>query len=179
MPTDYSNTLIYKLACNDPLIPDFFLGYTTCSHSSLCDRFQQRCKKDTWYVCDFIRQHGGVENWHILRLSSISCSSALEARTELRKHFDASRPSLNRQLPTRTMKEYAKTEGCRASQQQYRGEHREQIQNLQSVIYQRNKESISIQRRAHYLANREEILEKLRASRAMLKQETTQEYKGT
>ena len=73
------------------------------------------------------------------------------------------------------MKEYAKTEGAKAKHSQYRGEHREQIQNLQSVIYQRNKESILIQRRAYYLANREEILERVRASRAMLKEETPQE----
>ena len=175
MPIDYSNTLIYKLACNDPLILDFFLGYTTMGHSLLCDRFQQRCKKVTWYVCDFIRKHGGFENWHILRLSCISCSSSLEARTELCKHFDASRPSLYRQLPTRTMKEYAKTEGCRASQQQYRGEHKEQIQNLQSVIYQRNKENMRIQRRAYYLANREECIQRSRAYREKTKQETSPE----
>ena len=46
MKRDYSNTLIYKLACHDPLITEFYLGYTTLSHSHLCDLIQARCKTD-------------------------------------------------------------------------------------------------------------------------------------
>ena len=175
MPIDYSNTLIYKLACNDPLIPYFYLGYTTMGHATLCDRFQQRCKKDTWFVCAFIRNHGGFENWHIQRLSILSCSCSLQARIEVRKHFDASTPSLNRQVPTRTNKEYAKTEMSKAKQEKYRGANREKIQNLQSSIYQRNKEEIRIKRRAYYLANREECIERSRAYREKTKQETPPE----
>ena len=177
MPIDYSNTLIYKIACNDPLIPDFYLGYTTMGHATLCDKFQQRCKKDTWFVCAFIRNHGGFQNWHIERLSILSCSCALQARIELRKHFDASIPvpSLNKQVPTRTNSEYSKTEKSKATQEKYRGANREKIHELQSNIYQRNKEKIRIKRRAYYLVNREECIQRSRAYRERTKQESIQE----
>ena len=175
MPIDYSNTLIYKLACNDPLIPDFYLGYTTIGHATLCDRFQQRCKKDSWYVCAFIRNHGGFENWHIERLSILSCSCSLEARTELRMYFNASTPSLNKQLPTRTNSEYAKTEKSREKQELYRVANKEKIHELQSNIYQRNKEKIRIKRREYYLANTEECIQRSRAYREKKKQESIQE----
>ena len=120
MNRDYSNTLIYKLACNDPAVTDFYLGYTTFSHSHLCDMLQQRCKKDTWHVCDFIRKYGGFTNWYVLRLFSMPCTSSLEARIELRKHFDATPPSLNRQLPTRAREQYSKGEKTKAQQKEYR-----------------------------------------------------------
>ena len=77
------------------------------------------------------------------------------------------------------MKEYAKTEGAMARQLQYRGENRDKIQKGQRVIYQRDKEDINIKRRAHYLANREAILEKMRGDRESLKQEAAQEEKRT
>ena len=171
MPIDYSNTLIYKLSCKDPLIEDFYLGYTTVGHATLCERFKNRCKNDTWFVCAFIRTHGGFENWRVQRLALVSCSSSLEARTELRKHFDASTPSLNRHLPTRTNKEYAQTEKSKAKQEIYRGENKEKIHNLQRAIYQRNKEMISIKRREYYIANREECIRKSRAYRDKARQE--------
>ena len=178
MNRDYSNTLIYKLACHDPLITEFYLGYTTVSHSHLCDMFQQRCKTDTWYVCDFIRKHGGFTNWYILRLASKPCTTSLEARTELRKHFDASPPTLNKHLPTRTQKEYSKGEKTLTRQKEYRGENREKIIKDQAAIYQRNKEKITIIRRAYLLANREKCNERVRAYRARLKEARIAEKAG-
>ena len=171
MPIDYSNTLIYKVVCKDPLIEDFYLGYTTVGHATICDRFQSRCKNDTWFVCAFIRTHGGFENWRVQTIDSVCCASSLEARTELRKHFDASTPSLNRNLPTRTSTEYKRTEKSRAKQEIYRGENKEKIHNLQRAIYQRNKEMISIKRREYYIANREECIRKSRAYREKTRQE--------
>ena len=171
MPIDYSNTMIYKLACNDPLIPDFYLGYTTIGHATLCDRFQQRCKKDTWSVCAFIREHGGFENWHILRLALVPCSSSLEARTELRKHFDANTPSLNKHIPTRTNEEYTRLEKSKAKQEIYRRAHREKIRELQSNNYLLNKEKIRIKRREYYIANTEACAQKSRAYREKKKLE--------
>ena len=82
---------------------------------------------------------------------------------------------MNRQVPTRTNNEYAKTDMSKAKQAEYRGENREKIQNLQSNIYQRNREEISIKRRAYYLANREECIQRSRAYRERTKQETPPE----
>ena len=136
MPVDYSNTLIYKIVCNDSLVADFYLGYTTLGYRVLCDRFKQRCKKSKWFVCEFIRNHGGFQNWNIERLAIMSLCSAVQARIELRKHFDADPPTLNRHLPTRTAKEYAQTERNKEVQKLYRQEHPEERRLEQQRQYQ-------------------------------------------
>ena len=93
--------------------------------------FKVRCKNDNkWPVCEFVRQNGGFENWCFERLDSKPCTTSLEARTELRRHFDASPPTLNKQLPTRTTKEYAKGEKNKEAQKAYRVAHLEKILRL-------------------------------------------------
>ena len=175
MPVDYSNTLIYKIVCNDSLVADFYLGYTTLGYRVLCDRFKQRCKKSKWFVCEFIRNHGGFQNWNIERLAVMSLSSSIQARIELRKHFDTGTPSLNVQTPMRSPSEYHKTEKSKLAQQKYRGENKEKIQELQRNIYIRNKESIKIQRRLNYIANRDKLIQRSRDFREKKKLESIQE----
>ena len=169
MNCDYSKTIIYKIVCKDPLVPDFYLGYSTFSLVHLSKMFKVRCKNDKWPVCEFIRQHGGVENWYFERLDCKPCLTSLDARTELRRHFDASPPTLNRQLPTRTPKEYSKGEKNRAVQKEYREEHREQIRMEQAAQYQKNRERLLIKRREYFLANREKCNDRVKAYRARLK----------
>ena len=114
MAPNYSNTIVYKIKCKDPEVPDFHLGYSTFKLTHVARMFEVRCKHDeNWPVCEFVRQHGGFENWCFERLPIGPCSSSLQARTELRKHFNADPPTLNKQLPTRTNKEYASGEKTR------------------------------------------------------------------
>ena len=95
--------------------------------------------------------------------------TSLDARTELRRHFDASPPTLNRQLPTRTPKEYSKGEKNKAVQKKYREEHKEQIRMEQAAQYQKNRERLLIKRREYFLANREKCNDRVKAYRARLK----------
>ena len=170
MSPNYANTLIYKIKCKDPLVPDFYLGYSTFTLIHVAKMFQVRCKHDNnWPVCEFVRQHGRFENWFFERLDSKPCTTSLEARTELRKHFDATPPSLNIHLPTRTRKEYAKGDKNRDRQKDYRDENKEKISRDQAAQYQKNKERLIIKRREYFLANREKVNERIRAYRARLK----------
>ena len=126
-------------------------------------------------MCAFIRAHGGFENWHILRLALVPCSSSLEARTELRKHFDASTPSLNTQIPTRTNKEYVKLEKSKEKREIYRLANLEKIKELQSNNYQLNKEEIRRKKREYYIANKEACIQKSKANREKKKLESIEE----
>ena len=152
------------------MVPDFYLGYTTFSLVHLCDMFSFRCENDKWKVCEFIRKNGGFENWNIERLDSKPCTTSLEARTELRKHFDATPPTLNIHLPTRTRQEYAKGDKNRDRQKDYRDENKEKISRDQAAQYQKNKERLLIKRREYFLASREKANERVRAYRARLKE---------
>ena len=121
--------------------------------------FRVRCKNDKWRVCDFIRKNGGFTNWNIERPDCKPCTSSLEARTELRNHFDATPPTLNIHLPTRTRKEYSKGEKTLTRQKED-----------QAAIYQKNKERLSIKRREYFLANKDKVNERVRAYRARLRE---------
>jgi hypothetical protein len=165
MKIDYTKIWIYKLTCKDPTITDFYLGYSTRSHAYVYDTFVQRCKKDTWHVCAFIREHGGIDNFYVEKIDSIECTSSMEARTELRKHFDASPPSLNKRLPTRTHQQYAQGAKPRAVQKIYREANRERIILDQKERYQTNKEKIAIYRKGYYIQNRERVLAQVNARR--------------
>ena len=60
---DYSNTIIYKIVCNDPNITDCYVGSTTNivkrrqSHKSVCNN--ENSKLFNFYVYQFIRENGG------------------------------------------------------------------------------------------------------------------------
>ncbi len=60
---NYSNTIIYKLCCNDPEITDIYIGNTTNftkrknNHKSCCNNSND--KNHNFYVYQFIRNHGG------------------------------------------------------------------------------------------------------------------------
>ena len=170
MSPRYENTIVYKIKCKDARVPDFYLGYSTFPLVHVAKMFEVRCKHDNkWPVCVFVRAHAGFDNWCFERLESKSCSSSLEARVELRKHFNASPPSLNKQLPTRTNKEYAQGQGNRNAQKAYRGLHLEKIHADQRKHYLRNRDILLQKRRDYLAANRELVNKRARDNRAKKK----------
>ena len=167
MSPKYENTIVYKIKCVDPLVPEFYLGYSTFTLAHVSRMFEVRCKHDyNWPVCEFVRQHGGFQNWCFERLEIKTCSSSLEARTELRKHFNADPPTLNKHLPTRTNKEYARGEKNKQAQKTYRELHIEKNHQDQKTHYQRNREALLKNRREYLEANRDMINKRARDNRA-------------
>ena len=60
---DYSNTIIYKIYCNDSSLTDIYVGHTTnfikrkYQHKVLCN------KKSKLKIYDIIQKNGGWNNW--------------------------------------------------------------------------------------------------------------------
>ena len=67
---DYSKTKIYKIQCRDKSVQDVFYG-----HCIKIYHFKYKLKtdiangKDT-YICNTIRENGGIGNWHIIVMES-------------------------------------------------------------------------------------------------------------
>ena len=98
MPKDaigYSNTIIYKLFCNDISVTDVYVGHTTnfikrkYQHKVLCNSG----KKLKLY--DLIRKNGGWDNWTMTEIAKYNCQDATEARIREQEHYDLLNPSLN------------------------------------------------------------------------------------
>lgn len=102
-PTDYSNTIIYKISCKDTTIPDVYVGHTTnfvqrkqshryCSNNILSSDHQPK-------LYQTIRKHGGWDNWNMEIIAFRNCKDLYEARLFEQEYYDSLAPTLNSVLP--------------------------------------------------------------------------------
>ena len=107
---NYSNTVIYKIVCNDLNVIDFYVGHTTdfkrrkSEHSKNCGTTISKNYYMKIYVA--IRNNGGFKNWSMIEIEKYPCIDGNEAKKRERYWIESLSPSLNFQMPTRTNKEY-------------------------------------------------------------------------
>ena len=110
---DYSNTIIYKICCNDPTITETYVGHTTnftkrkYTHKDNCNN-ESRKQHYHLKVYQTIRANGGWNNWSMIEICKYPCASSLEARAEERRYFEILNASLNMEIPCRGRPEYRK-----------------------------------------------------------------------
>ena len=109
-PIDYSNTIMYKIVCNDLNIADKYIGHTTNfksrknQHKNCCNNESQT--KYSLKVYQFIRDNGGWNNWTMIKIEDYPCNSLLDATKRERELLEELKANLNNNIPTRTKKEY-------------------------------------------------------------------------
>jgi hypothetical protein len=94
---DYSNTIIYKITCNDINIKEVYVGHTTnfvqrkYAHkmSSLNENLN-KCK-----LYEVIRNNGGWNNWTMEIVNFFNCKDHYEARQKEQDYFVSLNASLN------------------------------------------------------------------------------------
>jgi hypothetical protein len=88
---DYSNTIIYKIMCNDPLIHDVYVGHTTNftqkkhAHKVACNNVNSSSYNLKLYKT--IRDHGNWSNWNMYIISSYNCKNLSDAKQKERDHI--------------------------------------------------------------------------------------------
>ena len=96
---DYSNTIIYKIVCNDPLIKDVYVGHTTNfvqrkhAHKQSCNNIKSPCYNLKLYKT--IRANGNWSNWDMSIINFYKCANHFEARQKEQEHFVALNATLN------------------------------------------------------------------------------------
>ena len=104
---DYSNTIIYKIYCNDKTINDVYVGHTTnftkrkYLHKSACSNLNNKLK-----IYNTIRQHGGWDNWDMVEIAKYNCSNHTEARIKEQEHYELLKANLNINPPFIYNKKY-------------------------------------------------------------------------
>jgi len=107
---NYSKGIVYKLCCRDVNITDIYIGSTTnftrrkSCHKSDCNN--EKGSRFNLKVYQFIRTNGGWDNWTIVQIEEYDCSNKRELGQYERFHFEQLKPSLNCQIPSRTIKEW-------------------------------------------------------------------------
>ena len=152
---DYSNTIIYKLCCNDTSITDIYIGHTTNisqrkhSHKICCSN--QNIKNYNRFVYIFIREHGGWDNWNMIQIENFNCNNKQDALIRERYWIDTLKPTLNMINP------YTSYEEKCVQKQQWYEEKKDYILEKKKEHYQENKDII-LQKIKHYAEeNKEKI----------------------
>jgi hypothetical protein len=96
---NYSNTIIYKIVCNDLLITDVYIGSTTNfrvrknHHKSVCNNAKNKEYNQKKYIT--IRANGGWENWSIIEIEKYPCCDNNEARARERYWYELINANMN------------------------------------------------------------------------------------
>lgn len=140
---DYTNTVIYKISCNDINILECYIGHTTnlnrrvIAHKSKCNNI--KCNGYNFKIYKIIRENGGWSNWSITSIEKLNCLNKKEAILRERYWFDALNSNLNSYIPANTTKEYLLT-------------NLKLIKLKKKIYYKANVERI----KEYYLANKDE-----------------------
>ena len=112
-PVNYSKTIIYRIVCNDITITECYVGHTTdfksrkYDHKSDCNN--EKGKHYNYNIYNVIRDNGGWENWTMVQIEEFNCKNKNEASIRERYWVEYYFSTLNKQVPSRTHKEYMKT----------------------------------------------------------------------
>ena len=96
---NYSNTIIYKITCRDPLINDLYVGHTT-NFVQRKHVHKQRCinEKNVNYklkLYETIRNNGNWENWKMEIINFFKCKNHYDAIKKEQEYFISLKATLN------------------------------------------------------------------------------------
>ena len=188
---DYSQTVIYKICCKDVSVTDIYIGHTTNfiqrknSHKTSC--CNENDKKYNQYVYQFIRQHGGWNNWSMIQIQQHELKNKREAESTEHYWIEKMSASLNTNKPYAMCKENPqqykkdwyeenKDEILEKAKQHYE-ENKEQKLEYQKQYAEEHKEEIVIKQKEYREKNKEKLSEQKKEYRELHKEEASQAQK--
>lgn len=161
-PINYENTIIYKLICRDVEITEIYVGHTTNfvkrKQQHKCNCIHTHTSTSSYYVYEFIREHGGWDNWDMIEICKVSCTDVYDASRTERQYIESLGATLNKVMPTRSPREYCL-------------DHKEEIAEKKHQYHLDHIEEITEKKRQYYLEHKEELLEKRKQYRDNHKEE--------
>jgi len=156
----------YRLVCKDVSVTECYVGSTINFRTRKCNH-KKTCNKDTYqnhnlFVYQFIREHGGWDNWDMIQIEEFEHNTTRELHTRERYWIEHYKSELNRVIPTRTRKEWCEDNKEIISEQhkEYRQKNKEIISEQHKEYRQKNKEKISEKNKEYRQKNKEKIKEK-------------------
>ena len=135
LPMNYNKSVIYKICCNDISITNCYVGSTTnfikrkSKHKSSCKN--ERGIQYNQNVYQFIRAHGNWDNWDMIVIEEFPCDSKNQLHTRERYHMENLHATLNKVIPTRTLKEYNK-EYYQDNTEYYKEYYKDNVEHIQA-----------------------------------------------
>jgi len=163
---DYSKGIIYKLCCNDLNIKEIYVG-STCNftrrkygHKWSCNNEKDR--NHNICVYQYIRNNGGWDNWDMIMIQEHPCENKRQLERRERFWIESLNPALNKQIPSRTKKEYYtdNKQGISEYKKEYREKNKDKIFEKKKKYRENNKQEIREKKKEYYEKNKDKINEK-------------------
>ena len=146
LPINYSKALIYKICCKDMRIKDIYVGSTTNFDSrKKCHKTRCHNQKDKHYnicVYQFIRDHGGWNNWRMVLVKDFPCNSNLELVKEEQNIIEELEEYCTLNINRTWRSEEYKEEYNKQYLKQYYKDNTEQLKEYKKQYFQNNKEKV-------------------------------------
>ena len=160
---DYAKTIIYKLVNYD--YPDLvYVGSTTNftkrKQCHKCNCHNEEAKGYNYKVYVNIRENGGWENWHMIKICDYPCNNKREAELEEDRFMMILKANMNCNRASRTQKQYREDnrEKIQERMKEYRDNNKERIQQYRD----NNKEKINQENKKYYEKNKTTILKNMK-----------------
>ena len=120
---DYTNTIIYRIYCNNPENKDLYVGHTTNfvqrkhNHKQSCMNSKSPCYNLKLY--QVIRSNGGWDNWTMEILNFFKCKNGYEARVKEQEYFTLLGATLNSIEPLSKLKDDITTSKIRTEKKSF------------------------------------------------------------
>ena len=147
---DYSKGMIYKIKHKEDYDDDnIYIGSTCnlirrrCQHKNGCNN--ENDKNHNVPLYKYIRENGGWDAFILIKIHDYNCNSKSELKIEERRMIDMLKPKLNKQLPTRSQKEYyeANKEVIAEKCKEWREVNKEVLTEKKKEYYEANKQVLN------------------------------------
>ena len=172
--TDYKNTIMYKIVCNDLSVTDCYVGHTInmtkrkCKHKHACNNMDD--KAHNLKIYQIIRENGGWSNWSMILVEEFPCKDKNEACKREREVYEELDSKMNTRRPYRTQEEH------KQQFKQYYQDHKEKIEQYHKQYYEDHQEEIKQHGKKYREDHKEEIAEKSKQYREDHKEHYKQHY---
>jgi hypothetical protein len=160
---DYSKSIIYKLCCKDPSITDIYVGSTTnftkrkSQHKHCC--LTEIDKSYNTYKYQFIREHGGWNNWDMVMVEQFSCNNKMECFAKERYYIETLNSTLNQCVPNHSKNEWYDENKAIIKQQnkEWAENNKDAVKQSHKKYYEEHKDTIKQQHKQYYETHKEQI----------------------
>jgi len=163
---NYSDTIIYRIICNNPIITNCYVGHTTDfkirNRHHKYNTTNSDSDKHNASVYQFIRENGGWDNWSMIQIETFPCETKKEAETREREWIEKLNADLNTITPTQTHEEWKEKnkDKIKEYKAEYYIKNKEAIDKKNMKNYEKTKEVRSEKMKEYYEEHKEDIIKK-------------------
>jgi len=161
LPTDYSQTIIYKIVCNDLTINDVYVGHTT-NFIKRKSYHKYHSLDDNLKLYKNIRDNGGWSCFSMIELEKYKCVDANEARARERYWYEVLNANLNSKKPL--ISEYEIIEYNKEYQKEYWVKNKNKLKTYKDIYMKENKEKKKEYDKIYREKNQEKIKKRREAN---------------